>query len=293
MVMQYFCPAKINLFLHITAKRTDGYHNLQSVFRALDFGDTLTIRQTDGTNQLHLTGAEGLTDTPEQNLITKAFHALKSAVAHTHPILPSVHIHLDKCLPTGAGLGGGSSNCAGTLLALTQFWQLNLSYHTLQDIGATLGADVPFFIFAKEHPDAIACGTGDILHAITLPRRRYLLLLPKAHISTATLFANPTLKRDSTFLDTQTIFNTTAQYLDNLTPPFYNAFEALACTQSPDVAEALLYLRTLEAISNSRARMTGTGSVVYLPLPTMINENTLSQWQRHAPCPSLVCHSLA
>lgn len=284
-----FSPAKINLFLHITAKREDGYHNLQSVFRAIDFGDVLSFELASPQAPLvTLTGAETLTEDINDNLIVKAVHLL--AKHHPDHVRP-VNIHLDKVIPTGAGLGGGSSNCAATLMAMNTLWQLQLSTQALLDLGRQLGADVPFFIFSQANQsDAHALGIGDQLNALTLPAARYLLLLPRAHLATAEFFRHPHLIKDS-----QIIANIATRYDDygtRLSADFFNAFEQIAVSSSAAVAEALAYLRTLETKTGTHARLTGTGSTVFLPIPWHINASSLSAWQLSAPCPCIIAESL-
>ncbi len=288
-------PAKINLFLHITARRSDGYHNLQTVFRLLDWGDTLDFYVTEQT----FNPTDGLTasncpitiacDTPvtaemADNLIFKAANALlswiKTAQANNQPpfatlgaglpTLPIIAIELHKVLPTGAGLGGGSSNAATTLIALNQLWQLGLSTKQLMAIGAKLGADVPIFLLGQ---DAIGEGIGDKLtpFAIALPRQYYLLLNPshqnpKAHASTQQLFLHPDLCRNIAPLSLAQILQDQQQYLTQLNAPYRNVFEPVLCKLVPEVQTALTYLRTLEALTQSTARLTGSGSSLFLPI---------------------------
>lgn len=286
--LRLFSPAKINLFLHITGKRPDGYHNLQSVFRTLDFGDWLDFHLHDDTHShpmITLTGADHLTDALDDNLIIKAANTLVQRYPqHARPIT----IHLDKHIPTGAGLGGGSSNCATTLIALNQLWNLQLSTQTLIDIAATLGADVPFFIFAHAHrTDAIATGIGEILTPIQLPKRTYLLLMPDAHLATAHFFKHPNLHKDSSIIDD--LDKKIAQFDLQLTPPFHNCFESIAIDDNLAVKTALNHLQQLP--SYATPRMTGTGSVVFLP----ISDDELhhaNNWQHTAPCRAVLCQSL-
>lgn len=288
-----FSAAKINLFLHITGKRLDGYHTLQSVFRTLDFGDTLTftVQQspTAAMPLVQLTGANGLTDDVADNLIVKAVYALAN---HCPTKACPISIHLAKRLPTGAGLGGGSSNCATTLIALNQLWGLNLSPQILIEIGATLGADVPFFVFSyfinNNSKSAIAEGIGEILTAITLPPCHYLLLMPSVHTSTATLFAHPDLVRHHPNYTPERICH--ANFDDST--QFGNAFEPLVIAQSADIAAAFDYLQALSAHTRTTPRMTGTGSAVFLPLPKLPSADTLHTWQANAPCPSVIAKGL-
>lgn len=286
--MQTIClisPAKINLFLHITGKRADGYHDLQSVFRAINFGDELSFMLCDGNELLQLHGANHLTDTLDDNLIAKAVYTLAK---HYPNHAKSVRITLKKHIPTGAGLGGGSSNCASTLIAINLLWQLNLSTQQLIGIAATLGADVPFFIFAHTHrSDAIATGIGERLSSIDLPKRHYLLLMPNAHLATAHFFKHPNLKKNTHLIhDLQQQY---AAFDAKLTPPFHNCFEHIASTDSPPVKIALNYLDALP--STSTPRMTGTGSAVFLPLADddLVHAE---RWRDSAPCRAVICSSL-
>lgn len=279
--MRRFSPAKLNLFLHITGKRPDGYHNLQSVFCLLDFGDFLTFELSQQSMLVSLTGADFLTDDVADNLIYKAVYAL--AERYPTQVRP-VSIHLEKHIPTGAGLGGGSSNCATTLLAVNELWELGLSTDELIAIGATLGADVPFFVFAHANrSSAIVEGIGEQLTAITLPACEFLLLMPQVHLSTAQFFAKDTLKRDCQAMSFDVLKNTDFYCLPTT---FGNVFEPLAVAFSPKVAQALHYLKTLEKYTQTTARMTGTGAVVFLPL-LGIDEDTRAQFVKNAPCPAI------
>lgn len=281
--------AKLNLFLHITGKRGDGYHNLQSVFCRLDWHDVLTFAPNDTPHAplLTLTGADNLTDNVADNLIYKAGKALAAHAQQTnHPIFP-ISIHLDKRLPTGAGLGGGSSNAGTTLLALNSLWGLNLPTDILTHIAKGLGADVPFFVL--NHPHAIAEGIGEILTPIELPKQSYLLLCPSVHSSTAGLFSHPLLKKDSPQLSHATLLARQNDYLNQLHAPFYNAFEAIA-RQNPAIAIAYDYLASLP--SDAKPRLTGTGSTVFLPIAPDIDEETLAHWQNNAPCPAFISQAV-
>lgn len=283
-----FSPAKLNLFLHITGKRADGYHDLQSVFRAIDFGDELHFECDNQAGLVCLTGATHLTADIKDNLIIKAANALAEYAGIQ---TPATNITLTKRLPTGAGIGGGSSNAATTLIALNQLWQTHLDTDTLINIGAGIGADVPFFIFAHHHcPDAIVTGIGEKLDAIKLPSHRYLLLLPDEHAATANFFAQPNLQKNCACIDE--LHQKTDQFCHRLSQDFVNVFEPIAVTISPKIAQALSYLQQLEPISNTTARLSGTGSTVFLPIGHEIDDDTLAQWQKNAPCRSVIAHSL-
>ncbi|OLF37567.1 4-(cytidine 5'-diphospho)-2-C-methyl-D-erythritol kinase [Psychrobacter sp. Cmf 22.2] len=301
-------PAKINLFLHIIGKRADNYHNLQTVFRLLDWGDYLhflvaetvvAIKGQDVSNicrqLLTLSGADTITSAIEDNLIVKAAHALLAAALQSKKLpkqLPQVCIGLDKRLPMGAGLGGGSSNAATTLLALNEIWAFNFSQYELINIGATVGADVPIFIFGQ---DAIAQGIGEQLTPIALPDQQYLVLTPTAHVSTAELFAHPKLQRDIAPLSIPTIKRQAAHYTQALHAPYHNVFTPVVTSLAPAVDEALDYLKSLEKVALGTARMTGSGSAVFLPLENSIidDKKLLAKWIADAPCPAYVVNNLS
>ena len=303
-------PAKINLFLHITGRRADGYHNLQTVFRLLNWGDYLhfsvaeaPVIQTakteiDANTLCHqlliLAGAESITADIEDNLIFKAARALLAFAIQSNTLpkqLAQVVITLDKHLPMGAGLGGGSSNAATTMLVLNELWQLNFTCDELITIGTKVGADVPIFIFGQ---DAIAMGIGEKLTAIDLPDQQYLLLTPNAHVNTATLFAHTKLKRDIVPISINTIQSQYTDYVQTLTSPYHNVFTPVVTSLVPAVAEALHYLQGLEAQAMSIARMTGSGSSVFLPLDASIasDKKLLAKWIKEAPCAGYVVGSL-
>lgn len=293
-------PAKINLFLHITGKRPDGYHNLQTVFRLIDLYDTLTFSVSDkpiGDNlPVTLANADSITDNPADNLIVKASVALLAFVKNQQILsldniknLPTIEINLDKKIPMGAGLGGGSSDCATTLMTLNELWQLHLNKQQLQEIGAKLGADVPIFIFGQ---DAIAEGIGEVLTFIKLPPQRFLLLKPAAHINTKLLFGNEQLKRDCPSFSHEFLQTHREQFVDNLSENFDNVFESVVTDLTGDVKIALDYLKNLATITHTTPRMTGSGSCVLLPLPADIKDDSLANWQNNAPCHSFIVNTL-
>ena len=178
-------PAKLNLFLHITGRRPDGYHELQTLFQLLDWGDILTFTPNE-SGEVTLDGDDiGIPD--HENLILRAASTLRRNTL-------GAAISLQKRIPAGAGLGGGSSNAATTLLALNHLWRLNLPNEHLREMGAALGADVPVFVGARS---AWAEGIGEILSPVTLPRRWYLILVPGCHVSTGQIFSHRQLTRNS------------------------------------------------------------------------------------------------
>ncbi len=180
-------PAKLNLFLHITGQRGDGYHELQTLFQLLDWGDRLQFK-SDNSGEISLHGAD-LGIPAEQNLIVKAAQALPRNTGNQ-----GVSIHLEKRIPEGGGLGGGSSNAAATLLAMNYLWNLQLGDKALQKIGAKLGADVPVFVAGHT---AWAEGIGEFLTPVELPETWYLVIAPGCHVSTAEIFSNEQLTRNT------------------------------------------------------------------------------------------------
>lgn len=313
-------PAKINLFLHITQKRADGYHDLQTVFRLLDWGDYLHFLPSDSLavapliqsipdfwaksssdqaaalcdGLIKLNGAAAITENLADNLIIKAAVALLQHALEQDElpeVLSQITLSIDKHIPMGAGLGGGSSNAATTLTTLNHLWQLDLTLDSLYELGVKLGADVPVFIFNQ---DAIGSGIGDALAPILLPEQYYLLLTPSAHISTETLFAHPKLCRTMPVLATTDIETQAADFYQTLKPPYQNVFTPIVTDMAPKVAEALDYLQSLLPAEVSAARMSGTGSAVFLPLPDEIafDEDTIQSWIDRAPCPAILVHNL-
>ena len=236
----YPAPAKLNLFLHVVGRRPDGYHLLQSVFRFLDYGDTLEIRlREDGEIRLlaPLPGVE-----QERDLCWRAARLLQE---HAGCRL-GAEIRLIKRLPLGGGLGGGSSDAATVLLALNRLWRLDLPRQALQALGLRLGADVPVFIFGRS---AFAEGVGEILSPWTPAPASYLVLVPPVHVATPKIFADPGLTRNTPSVRI-------AALLDGYG---HNDLEPIACARYPEVGE---YLAWLKAYGD--ARMTGSGACVFV-----------------------------
>jgi len=253
-------PAKVNLFLHITGRRPDGYHQLQSVFRLIDLQDTIYLRlRTDGQIQQLTPIANTL---PEQDLCLRAAQLLKQ---HTGIAL-GVDIAVQKNIPMGAGLGGGSSDAATVLIALNHLWQCHLTREQLISLGLQLGADVPFFIFGR---NAWVEGIGEQLTAITLQPAYYLVLTPAVHVSTAQIFADKQLTRD-TFATTIAAFSETesslvwdgkqqqaTRYHENALQ-FHNDLEAVVCQHYPAVQACIDWLSDYAC-----AQMSGSGASVF------------------------------
>ena len=242
-------PAKLNVFLHVTGRRPNGYHTLQTAFQLIDWGDVLhfTLR-ADGL-------VRRVTDVPgvpaASDLVVRAAELLKR---HTGTAL-GVDIEIEKRLPMGAGLGGGSSDAATVLLALNRLWKLDLTRDTLQALGLQLGADVPFFIFGK---NAFAQGVGEVLEAVPLPPRCFLVVTPKVHVPTAAIFSDETLTRDS---EAVTITDFLAQQSSNSRWPESfgrNDMQPVVVGKYAEVARVIEWFESI-----APARMTGSGASVF------------------------------
>lgn len=233
-------PAKLNLFLHITGRRADGYHTLQTVFQFLEAADQLHFQRLPH-NVIELSpNINGIA--PEDNLIVRAARALQRAT----DCALGARIQLDKHLPMGGGLGGGSSDAATTLLALNFLWHCNLDLDELAAIGLSLGADVPVFIHGHA---AWAEGIGEKLVAVDLNEPWYVVLTPDAHSSTAEAFAHPELTRNSPAITLRAFFAGAGK----------NDFEKVVCKLSPAIDAARAWLA-----QRGSARMTGTGACLFL-----------------------------
>lgn len=235
----YLAPAKLNLFLHITSRRADGYHNLQTIFQFIDYCDELQIKSRDDGQLLCHSNAKDLP--PAQDLVLRAARLLKQYSGTSL----GAEIEVDKKIPIGGGLGGGSSDAATTLLALNQLWQLQLSADTLALLGLKLGADVPVFVHGRA---AWAEGVGDHLMPVTLEESWYLVIHPGCQVSTAEIFSAPDLTRNSKPI-------TLLQYQEGETT---NVCEPVVRRRYPPVAQAIDWLDKY-----SHARLTGTGACVF------------------------------
>ncbi len=232
-------PAKINLFLHITGQRDDSYHLLQTAFQFLDYGDVLQFGVHDNPSISLSTAIDGVDD--EDNLIIRAARALQASAN----IQQGVNITIEKRLPIGGGLGGGSSNAATTLLALNQLWQCHLSKTELAQLGLTLGADVPIFLHGEA---AWAEGVGEQLSPISPPEPWYAVIAPDCHVSTAEVFSSQELTRDCEPI-------TISRFLSG---EGRNICEDVVTKLYPQVSEALSWLGQY-----GKARMTGTGACIF------------------------------
>jgi 4-diphosphocytidyl-2-C-methyl-D-erythritol kinase len=235
-------PAKLNLFLHVTGRRADGYHEIQTLFQLIDWGDEIVLRVTpDGTivrEPVDYPVAEA------DDLVVRAAHALRQAT----DCAQGARIGVRKNIPLGSGLGGGSSDAATVLLALNHLWGCGLELKDLAALGVRLGADVPLFV---DGHTAMAGGIGDRLEAVALGMRHYVLVLPGLSISTGAVFADPDLPRDSRPISLS----------EALAGGGRNDCEVVVRKHYPAMASALENLRQW-----GRPAMTGTGSGIFLPM---------------------------
>ncbi|MDM1250251.1 4-(cytidine 5'-diphospho)-2-C-methyl-D-erythritol kinase [Acinetobacter johnsonii] len=259
-------PSKLNLFLHITGRRENGYHELQSIFQLIDLCDWLEFEpRTD--QEIHIEGLNSVDLT--QNLIYKATQILKP-YAQT---ATGLSIRLEKNIPMGAGLGGGSSDAATTLIVVNQLWQCGLNIQQLADLGVQLGADVPIFVHGR---NAWAEGIGEHLTFIDLDQKQYIVLKPDCFISTQLLFSQKTLTRNtksSKFCAYQL-----------KSSDFGNNFEPLARSLYPEVDEAMQYLDQFGV-----AKLTGTGACVFTEVTSDMNIDDILA---NAPCKAYLVNSL-
>ena len=238
-----FSPAKLNLFLHVVGRRADGYHLLESLMVLLDFGDRMRFRERADGEIVRVAGNECVA--AGDDLAVRAARLLKERTG----CRAGVDIRIDKAIPLGGGLGGGSSNAATTLLALNRLWNLDLDRPSLCAVGAELGADVPFFVFGQS---AFATGIGDRLAAVSVPPAWFAILRPPVAVSTARIFASAKLTR------------TTESARIPLFPEGFgrNDLQPIAADEFPQLG------RCLAALSkHASARMTGSGACLFAAFP--------------------------
>ena len=259
-------PAKLNLFLHIIGRRENGYHELQSIFQLIDLCDWLEFEQTVDS-EVKINGLQSVE--LQQNLIYKATQILKPYAKK----LTGLNIRIEKNIPMGAGLGGGSSNAATTLLIVNQLWQCGLNVEQLADLGLKLGADVPIFVHGR---NAWAEGIGEHLTFIDLDQKQYIVLKPDCFISTQLLFSQKTLTRNT---------KPTKFCAYQIKPSdFGNNFEHLARRLYPEVDEAMQYLDQFGI-----AKLTGTGACVFTEVTEDMN---LDEILKLSPCKAYLVNSL-
>ncbi len=264
-------PAKLNLFLHITGRRSDGYHLLQSVFMLIDWCDTLHFDlRADG----QISREDLAAPLPLDDLVVRAARALK--IASGSPL--GVHIGIEKCIPAQAGMGGGSSDAASTLLALNRLWRLNFSLEKLIKIGLQLGADVPFFLGGH---NAWVEGIGEKMDPVVLPSGRFLVVKPVEGLETRLIFSDPALKRDS---ETAII----SGFAANAFGFGRNDLQSVAQRLCPGVTQALEWL----ASRGLSGRMTGSGSAVFAQMLQDVDLRDAPSGFQVRLCNSLDVHPL-
>ncbi len=246
-------PAKLNLFLHVTGRREDGYHELQTLFQLLDWGDEISIRATDNPS-VRRTGPDfGVPE--DEDLAVRAARLLQG----TCGCAKGAEISIFKKIPMGSGMGGGSSDAATVLLVLNRLWDCGLGPDRLAELGAVLGADVPVFVRGRT---ALARGIGEKLQPVDLGTRHYVLVFPGVHISTPLVFADPELSRNSAPIGLE----------EAVAGEGRNDCEAVVLDRFPAMAEAFEKLARW-----GRPRMTGTGSGIFLEAESEAQANSTAR----------------
>ena len=239
-------PAKLNLFLHVTGRRPDGFHDLQTLFQLIDLCDDIGITVRDDGRIERLAGPAEVP--AEFDLVVRAARALQAAAGT--PLGASLRVK--KRIPMGGGLGGGSSDAATTLIALNHLWTLNLPPAALAEIALTLGSDVPLFVYGSS---AWAEGRGEVLTPVELPDRWFVVIHPRVRVATAQIFQAPELTRNSPAITLRAAFQTSGR----------NDCESVVRARFPEVASALDWLARF-----APARLTGTGACVFASFATAI-----------------------
>lgn len=287
-------PAKVNVFLHVTGRRPDGYHLLQSVFMLIDWADELhfALRPHGHISRADCNATPNSPALPETDLVVRAAQALQSATGCSH----GAHIELTKRLPQQAGLGGGSSDAASTLMALNRLWQLGLTPAQLMAIGAQLGADVPFFLLGQ---NAWVEGIGEQLTPIELPPARLLLIKPPEGVSTPEIFGSPALRRNTKQVIISDFAALCKSHTNSVGPaqtaqaPAWmqfgtNDLQPIAEHLCPSIHVGLEWLQS----QGLQGRMTGSGSALFAWAPHEVNTSSLpAGWQAHQ-CNNLLKHPL-
>ena len=238
-------PAKLNLFLHVVGRRPDGYHLLQTLFRLIDLHDTLHFTLRDDGAVRRTNAIEGVAE--EQDLCVRAARLLQSETG----CALGVDIAVEKHIPMGGGLGGGSSDAATTLIALNRLWSLGLPRARLMQLGLRLGADVPVFVFGE---NAFAEGVGEELQAYPLPEAWYVVLFPPVQVPTARIFAHSELTRDTVSITMRALLERQLREGQQL----HNDLQFVVCSLYPEVARYLAWLNSF-----GKAMMTGSGACVF------------------------------
>ena len=258
-------PAKLNLFLHIVGRRADGYHLLQSVFQLIDWCDTIHLKRISENEVRRINPIPGVL--PEQDLVVRAANLLKDFCK----IEVGVEINLHKEIPMGAGMGGGSSDAATTLIGLNALWNLNLSKETLCTLGLQLGADVPFFIFGQ---NAFVEGIGEKIQEISLQTPDFLVIFPNQGIATSSIFQDPELTRDHAQITIDGFLASPLLYQSN-------DCQAVAMRICPEVKQALDWIT--QVVPGSQPRMSGSGSGVFAALDPKTDNAKLENLLQNLP----------
>jgi 4-diphosphocytidyl-2-C-methyl-D-erythritol kinase len=261
--MQLLAPAKINLFLHIVGQRSDGYHLLQTVFQLIDLCDEITLDKTEDGQIIRLNGPQNVAS--EDDLVVKAAKLLQKKTQTNF----GCTIALNKKIPMGAGLGGGSSDAASVLWGLNELWETRLQRKELMALGLELGADVPFFLMGK---NAFAEGVGEVLHPLELPKKSIFIIYPNLHIPTVEVFKSPDLTRN----------HPAVTILDFIEAPFQDQFgcndcEKVVVQKYQAVADAIEWLTQKAPLSSPR--MSGSGSSVF----SVVDHDLASQLLKQLP----------
>jgi 4-diphosphocytidyl-2-C-methyl-D-erythritol kinase len=263
-------PAKLNLFLHVTGRRPDGYHLLQSVFQLIDHGDTLDFDLRADERIVRVNEVPGVPE--EQDLIVRALRALQADYRRRHGTLPpGIAVRIDKRLPMGGGLGGGSSDAATALMAANHLWKAGLTDAELMAIGLPLGADIPFFLFGET---AFAEGVGEALQAVPGPDCSYVVIEPGVSVPTAAIFTAPDLTRNTKPITVADFLGHEAGSTDAVGFG-KNDLQDVAARLFPAVAEAVEWLS-----DHGAARMTGSGACVFCAFST---EQEAERVVQHVP----------
>lgn len=262
-MFEVISPCKINLFLYITGKRADGFHDLQSLFCLLDHGDTMRFEvENDGKGRIELGNTMGMA--LEDNLIYKAVKLLQEHSKRNF----SVKVEVDKILPMGGGLGGGSSNAATTLLVVNKLAKLNINKETLESLGAQLGSDVPFFVGGH---NAYVEGRGEFLYPRDLPERYYLVVTPAMHVSTKDVFTDPELKNH---------FSPKRSLDELLSVPYGNDCIAIVRKKFCEIGHTLDRL-----VKYGHAAMSGTGASCFVAFDDLATaKQAQAQLQQELDC---------
>lgn len=249
-LLNCLAPAKLNLFLHVIGRRSDGYHLLQSVFQLIDWCDSLDFHRRDDGQIVRINDIPGVP--AEQDLVVRAAKLLQAQTACKY----GVEIKLHKQLPMGGGLGGGSSDAATTLLALNRLWGLHLTNSKLCELGLQLGADIPFFLFGQ---NAFVEGIGEQLQALPLPKQYFVVVAPPIHVPTPAIFSASDLTRDTSAI-------TIADFLaaENKFAFGRNDLQSVATRQYAEIKQGIQWLSQF----SQNARMTGSGACFFASFTT-------------------------